>query len=219
MRIQFIFFLGSVLFCVFLFAMIWEFTLEPIVSDWISTDHDSEKIKDKWEFVFTATTFSGLALIFPALMAFRTLNNKKKVEKALEISNTKLIQINKELESFAGIASHDLQEPLRKIITFGDRLATRIPETDEQGKDYLHRMQNSTLRMRSLVEDLLQYTKMENRQRAFESLDLNKVIETVLEDLETRISDPQGVVNIVDLPVIDGDPIQIHQLFGSHQHY
>ena len=118
-----------------------------------------------------------------------------------------------ELESFASIASHDLQEPLRKIVTFGDRLATRIPESDDQGKDYLNRMQNSALRMRNLVEDLLQYTRVENKQRAFESLDLNKVIETVLEDLETRISETEGAVNIVDLPVIDGDPIQIHQLF------
>jgi len=141
------------------------------------------------------------------------ITKRKKDEEKLMIYAAELERSNKELVSFASIASHDLQEPLRKIIIFGDRLATRIPETDEQGRDYLNRMQNSSLRMRNLVEDLLQYTRVETKKRPFESLDLNKVVQTVLEDLETRISDTQGAVNIVGLPVIDGDPVQIYQLF------
>jgi two-component system sensor kinase FixL len=149
----------------------------------------------------------GIIKIGPLFRTIAASGTKLKVaNKALELTN-------KELESFASIASHDLQEPLRKIITLGDRLATRIPGTDGQGRDYLDRMQNSASRMRCMVEDLLQYTRIESKIRPFESLDLNKVIETVLEDLETRISETQGTVNIVDLPIIDGDPIQIHQLF------
>jgi signal transduction histidine kinase len=134
-------------------------------------------------------------------------------ERKILAFSEKLQQRNQELQSFASIASHDLQEPLRKIIIFGDRLATRIPETDEQGNDYLIRLQKSALRMRKLIEDLLQYTQLSSKPRPFESLNLNKVVETVLDDLETRISETQGAVNIVDLPVIEGDAVQFHQLF------
>lgn len=141
------------------------------------------------------------------------ITQRKQAEEKIKIYYSELEKANEELQSFSAIASHDLQEPLRKITTFGDRLATRIPETDEQGKDYLNRMQKSTLRMRKLVEDLLQYTQVTSNPRPFESLNLNKVVETVLDDLETRISETQGAVNIADLPVIEGDSVQLHQLF------
>jgi PAS domain S-box-containing protein len=146
------------------------------------------------------------------LFAIDITKQKEAESKAKEYA-TKLEQVNEELQNFASIASHDLQEPLRKIITFGDRLATRIPETDEQGNDYLNRMQNSALRMRSLVEDLLQYTKVETKVRPFEVTDLNKVVQTVLNDLEVRLKESEGVVNINSLPTIEADPVQLHQLF------
>jgi signal transduction histidine kinase len=120
---------------------------------------------------------------------------------------------NQELQNFASIASHDLQEPLRKIVSFGDRLAPRIPETDEQGRDYLNRMQSSALRMRNLVEDLLQYTRVDTKIRPFESLDLNKVVQTVMGDLEIRLKDSGGVVNLSNLPTVEADPVQMYQLF------
>jgi PAS domain S-box-containing protein len=141
------------------------------------------------------------------------ITKQKVAESKIVDYSHQLEGVNEELQSFASIASHDLQEPLRKIIILGDRLAERIPETDEQSKNYLDRMQIAALRMRSLVEDLLQYTRIESRVRPFESLHLNKVVEAVLEDLEARIIETQGAINIIDLPVIDGDPIQIHQLF------
>ena len=141
------------------------------------------------------------------------ITQRKQAEEEIKNYCSKLEKANDELQSFSTITSHDLQEPLRKIIAFGDRLATRIPETDEQGKDYLNRMQKSALRMRNLVEDLLQYTEVENKPRPFETLNLNKVVETVLDDLETRIKETQGAVNIMDLPVIEGDAVQLHQLF------
>jgi light-regulated signal transduction histidine kinase (bacteriophytochrome) len=119
---------------------------------------------------------------------------------------------NKELESFTSIASHDLQEPLRKIVTFGDLLATRILDTDEQSKKYLERMQKSALRMRGLVEDLLQYSSLDTK-RLFEAVDLNVVVQTVMEDLATRFKESKGVVNIKNLPVVEADPVQMYQLF------
>jgi light-regulated signal transduction histidine kinase (bacteriophytochrome) len=160
-----------------------------------------------------------IALIISMLMVigiikigplFRTITAS---ERKLLVTNKALAISNNELESFAAIASHDLQEPLRKIVTFGDRLATRIPETDEQGRDYLNRMQNSALRMRSFVEDLLQYTSVEAKKRPFETTDLNKVVQTVLDDLEGRLKKSEGVVNINSLPIIEADSVQMYQLF------
>jgi light-regulated signal transduction histidine kinase (bacteriophytochrome) len=134
-------------------------------------------------------------------------------EQKLKVANETLELTNNELENFASIASHDLQEPLRKIITLGDRLVSRIPGTDEKGRDYLDRMQNSALRMRSLVEDLLQYTRIETKIRPFEATDLNKVAQTVLEDLEARLKESEGVLNINKLPIIEADSVQMYQLF------
>ncbi len=119
----------------------------------------------------------------------------------------------KELEDFSSIASHDLQEPLRKIIIFGDRLRSRIPPADEQSKDYLERMQTAALRMRNLVDDLLQYSRTGADEKLFEVTDLKEVVNKVLDDLEARINETQGKVNVGNLPVIDADPVQMHQLF------
>jgi len=158
-------------------------------------------------------TESELNFIKPLAHIAGLAIERKQIESKMQKYSHDLEKSNLELQSFASIASHDLQEPLRKIVTLGDRLATLIPEANARGKDYLHRMQNSALRMRNLVEDLLQYTKIENNPRPFVPVDLNNVVENVLEDLETRISETQGAVNFINLPIIEGDPIQIHQLF------
>jgi PAS domain S-box-containing protein len=146
------------------------------------------------------------------LFAIDITRQKEAENKILDYSK-KLERANKELEEFASIASHDLQEPLRKIITFGDRLKTRIAETDEGANNYVERMQKSALRMKALIEDLLQFTRIEAKARPFESIELKKVIGIVLDDLETRIKQSKGVINIGNLPIIDADPVQIHQLF------
>ncbi len=119
----------------------------------------------------------------------------------------------KELEDFSSMASHDLQEPLRKIVVFGDLLQSRIADSDEQSRNYLERMQNAALRMRSLIDDLLQYTKIESKESSYEVIDLRKVVDKVLDDLETRIKENNGVINLKSLPVIEVDPTQMHQLF------
>jgi PAS domain S-box-containing protein len=133
------------------------------------------------------------------------------IERKRDEENLKLYA--KELEDFASIASHDLQEPLRKIVSFGDRLKLRIPASDEQAQNYLERMQSAASRMSNLVVDLLQFSKIESIEKSIESADLHKVGERVLEDLEARISATRGHVNIKHLPVIEADPIQMYQLF------
>lgn len=119
----------------------------------------------------------------------------------------------KELEDFSSIASHDLQEPLRKIVAFGDRLSSRISDSDEQSRNYLGRMQSAALRMRKLIDDLLQFSKIESNEKSYEVIDLNKVIRNVLDDLEARVQETKGEINLKSLPVIEADPVQMHQLF------
>jgi signal transduction histidine kinase len=119
----------------------------------------------------------------------------------------------KELEDFSSMASHDLQEPLRKIVAFGDLLRPRIADSDEQSRNYLERMQSAALRMRNLIDDLLQFSRIESAEKSYEATDLNAVVDDVLDDLEARIKDTQAEINIKHLPVVEADPVQMHQLF------
>jgi len=125
----------------------------------------------------------------------------------------KLKKINKELEEFSVIASHDLQEPLRKIIIFGDRLVEKISKKNLKGKDYLKRMQSSAARMQLLIDDLLKYAQLKTKPEPFKAVNLNKIVQDVLVDLETRIHKSNGIVKVGDLPTIEADPVQMHQLF------
>jgi PAS domain S-box-containing protein len=129
-------------------------------------------------------------------------------EKAVELERA-----NKELQDFAHIASHDLQEPLRKIIILGDRLKPTIPNSSEKGQDYLDRMQKSASRMRNFIEDLLHYTRVEKKALPFESVDLSEISKDIINELEYRIIETQGTVNIHTLPVVEADPFQMRQLF------
>lgn len=122
---------------------------------------------------------------------------------------------NNDLKDFASIVAHDLQEPLRKIVTFGDMLKEKIVVTDEQGCEFIERMQKSTVRMQNFINDLLDFSKVTTRAKPFEPTDYRVVICQVLEDLETRISQTGGVINLRDLPILDSDPFQIRQLFQN----
>ncbi|KAF3884028.1 GAF domain-containing protein [Tolypothrix campylonemoides VB511288_2] len=127
-----------------------------------------------------------------------------------------LARSNEELQQFAFIASHDLQEPLRKIKTFGERLkATCNDALTEQGQDYLERMQNATHRMQALIEDLLTLSRVTTRAKPFERLDLAQVTQEVLSDLEIRILQTQALVELGDLPTVHADPLQMRQLLQN----
>ncbi len=127
-----------------------------------------------------------------------------------------LARSNEELQQFAFIASHDLQEPLRKIKTFGERLkATCSDALTEQGQDYLERMQNATRRMQALIEDLLTLSRVTTRAKPFEQVDLAQVTQEVLSDLEIRILQTEALVEVGDLPTIHADPLQMRQLLQN----
>lgn len=99
------------------------------------------------------------------------------------------------------MASHDLQEPLRKIQAFGDRLFIKLSDAlGEQGRDYLGRMLNSAERMRRLIDDLLAFSRVGTKGATFSTVDLNRLAHEVLGDLETRIQDTGGSVTVGELP-------------------
>ena len=123
---------------------------------------------------------------------------------------------NQELQQFASIAAHDLQEPLRKVEAFGDRLEAKCGDLlPEQGRDYLNRMRNAAGRMRSLIDDMLAYSRVTTQGEPFTPVDLNQVTREVLSDLEVRIEQVGGRVEVDDLQTIDADPTQIRQLFQN----
>lgn len=128
----------------------------------------------------------------------------------------KLEASNRELTDFAFIASHDLQEPLRKIVAFGDRLkASQAERFTPEGLDYLDRMQNAATRMQRLIHDLLDYSRVTTKGRPPEPVDLNKVLAEVLSDLQLRIQETGAMIEVPQFPTVAGDPTQLRQLFQN----
>lgn len=127
-----------------------------------------------------------------------------------------LARSNRELETFASIASHDLQEPLRKIDAFGDRLKRRYYDTlGDDGRMYVERMQSAVGRMRSLIEDLLDYSRVTTKAKPFDRVRLDEVLEEVKSDLQVAIETSTAVIEAVSLPMIDADRTQMRQLLQN----
>jgi signal transduction histidine kinase len=129
---------------------------------------------------------------------------------------SELARSNKELEAFGYSASHDLQEPLRKIIAFSDRVKAGCAERlDEKYADYLDRVQNAAYRMQALINALLAYSRVTTKAKPFEPVDLAAVAEGVREDLEYRIAETGATVNFTGLPTLDAEPVQMQQLLQN----
>ena len=127
-----------------------------------------------------------------------------------------LARSNAELEQFAYVASHDLQEPLRKIQAFGDRLKAKCDAVNLQdGRDYLERMQSAAARMQTLINDLLTFSRVISASQPFVPVDLNVVVKGVLSDLEVRIEQQKAAIEIGELPTIEADPLQMRQLLQN----
>jgi signal transduction histidine kinase len=141
---------------------------------------------------------------------------REHVEAALEVYAGRLEQSNRELESFAYITSHDLREPLRKVAVFGDRLRSGYGEAlDERGLLYLVRMQDAATRMETLIDGLLTYSRVTSKAQPFAPVDLSQVAREVVSDLEVRIEQVDGRVEIANLPSIDADALQMQQLLQN----
>jgi PAS domain S-box-containing protein len=144
------------------------------------------------------------------------VTERKRAQQALQAQAETLAQSNAELGQFAYVASHDLQEPLRKILAFGDRLKNKHAEAlSTEGRDYLERMQNAAGRMQALINDLLSLSRVTNHHQPFVAVDLAEVARIVVSDLETRLSQVSGKVELGALPIIVADRGQMAQLLQN----
>lgn len=146
----------------------------------------------------------------------RDISLRKEAETQIIKHQQALIRSNQELEKFAYIASHDLQEPLRKVQAFCDRLVESYRDKLEgRGLDYIDRMSNAATRMRTLISDLLVFSRVSTKGAEFIRTNLNDELLSVLEDLEILIKETSARITYDTLPVIDADALQIRQLFQN----
>ncbi|HVK60174.1 MAG TPA: ATP-binding protein [Bdellovibrionales bacterium] len=142
------------------------------------------------------------------------ITERKLAEEQLKLQARKLEISNRELEDFASVAAHDLQEPLRKIQAFSDRLKAKAEGTlVPEAVDYVNRIQNSAQRMQTLIIDLLSYSRVTTKAQPFVPIDLNQIVSQVVSDLIVRLEKTGGKVVFKDLPTINADSSQMNQLF------
>ena len=150
------------------------------------------------------------------LLSVDDISTAKRAEIDLQGYAAKLEQSNRDLQEFAYIASHDLQEPLRKVLAFGDRLVNKYGDVlDDTGRDYLKRMRDASQRMQTLINDLLTFSRVSTRAQPFVRVDLSSVAEEVVSDLENQLERTQGKVVCGKLPVIEADLTQMYQLLQN----
>ena len=147
--------------------------------------------------------------------AFTQELEKQVVERTKELrdTNIELGRMNKELQTFAYISSHDLQEPLRKIQTFATQIIEKESQNlSENGKDKFRRMENAAKRMQTLIDDLLTYSRTNTQERKFEKTDLNTVIEEVKEDLKEEFQHTYATLEVGEMCEANIIPFQFRQL-------
>lgn len=146
----------------------------------------------------------------------RDISKRKELEKRILDYMKKLERSNLDLQDFAFVASHDLQEPLRKILTFGNMLETKYaPRLGEDGVDYLRRMGNAASRMQALIRALLSYARISTMGLPFEPVKLNDTVREAFANLEVESKRTGACLELDDLPVLEADPVQMGQLFQN----
>ena len=172
-------------------------------------------IGDQWWLRITTKAGDGVVI------ANVDVSENRRYRHQLEAANLELKRSNESLQSFAYIASHDLQEPLRKIQAFGDMLNERYaPTLGADGRDMLGRMQSAAERMSVLIRDLLEYSRISSQRDTFRSFSLTRLIDDIVEDLwhpiqQTNARIDIGTADNPTLPDITGDRLQIRQLFQN----
>jgi PAS domain S-box-containing protein len=150
---------------------------------------------------------------------FQDITGIKQIERSLAEYTRRLERSNKDLEDFAFIASHDLQAPLRKIASFAASLRRSAPaRLNEQEIDYLERIIHSAEHLTAMLKDLLAFSRVHTKTQPFRPVDLNLVMKAVLTDLEYDLERSGGKVEVDPLPVVTGEPTQLHQLLMNVVH-
>jgi len=135
--------------------------------------------------------------------------------KELAAVNENLQRSNAALAQFAYIASHDLQEPLRKVSTFSEMLENHLGPLDDRARNYIGKIKNSSLRMVTLVRDVLAYSELSRIDRSYETVDLERVVDDVKTDFELLIAEKSARITTMGLPKIDAIPLHMSQLFAN----
>ncbi len=199
---KFLYSAGLTLSLLFLFFLAWEARLRP---------------DDLAPIVRAALLLLAVLLAFAAIfLGGQDLRQEADSTRRLrrEIGDLKTSQAA--LEEFAAVAAHDLKEPLRKVLLFGDRLKHRFGALlDDAGKDYLRRMQDAAGRMQALIDALLMRARLDSEALELTDVDLGEVLCSIQDDLEPRIEATGARVQVGDLPTLRADRVQMQQLFQN----
>lgn len=152
--------------------------------------------------------------VYGVLIISHDVTNLMEANNKLKIANDKLLKSNQELEQFAYVASHDLQEPLRKIQTFAELLRQSHPQPDEHNP-YLDKIQASAVRMATLIKDILNFSRLSRPEEAVVPTSLTQVVNVVRSDFDLLIQEKGAILDVGQLPVVAGIPYQLTQLFSN----
>jgi two-component system CheB/CheR fusion protein len=180
--------------------------------------------QNKWYDIIALKMMDGLVTTFTEVTEKKKAaeelakhyNELKRTSKKLSYTNVALEQSNYDLLQFASVVSHDLKEPLRKIMTFGNLLQSQeFEKRTEKEKTYLEKMLKSSERMKNLIDDLLSFSKLSNKNMKFDQSDLNDIIQAITDDLEIQIKEQNAEITVGDLPRIEALNGQMNQLFQN----
>ena len=189
-------------------------TSKPLMKNIQITNHTWYQMKIM-PYIREGKSMDGVVLTFVDITAMKGAERQlKNVNKKLKDLNDNLMRSNRELEQFAYITSHDLQEPLRKIQTFVD-LIGRNPGDQEAMKRYLEKITSCASRMSLLITDVLSYSRLIRTDERKSDTDLNKVLEAVKSDFEFLLAERSAEIRSVNLPLVKGFPLQLQQLFSN----
>lgn len=189
--------------------------VEPQLNDF-DVDHVFPGIGRKIMLLNARLVSQGPSFPRIILLAIEDITQRRFTEWRLAEQHRELERSNAALDEFASVASHDLQEPVRKILSFGDLLSTTAgPALDANSREHLARMLGAAARMRTLISDLLLYSQVTTRVQPYARTDLSRIAREVIADLETSIAESGGRVEVGDLPVIDADALQMRRLLQN----
>ncbi len=172
--------------------------------------HFERHVRDKW-FDFVAARFGDGVVV-----STTDITNLRESQQQLQVINDELRRSNENLQQFAYVASHDLQEPLRKVVAFSDMLGQQFGGSlGPEGTDLLNRMQSAAERMSGLIRALLTYSRIASQRNPFRPVALSELLGTVIDDLDVAILESEATITVGDLPVLSGDRVQLQQLFQN----
>lgn len=186
-------------------------------------EHFDEK-QNKWYDIIAVKMMDGLVTTYTEITEkkkaaeelAKNYKELKQTSKKLSYTNVALEQSNYDLLQFASVVSHDLKEPLRKIMTFGNLLqSSEFEQRTEKEKTYLDKMLKSSERMKNLIDDLLSFSKLSNKNMKFDQSNLNDIIHAITDDLEIQINEQNAEIKVGDLPRIEALSGQMNQLFQN----